>query len=91
VDAVAHRTIPFTHRLSRMPMINSHLVCLSPTLPPQFLMHNTYSTLKKRARETLLAEWASLFPTSGYYLHPPALSLRPFMGFASSSLGESTR
>jgi len=25
-DAVAHKTIPLTHRLSRMPMINSHLV-----------------------------------------------------------------
>jgi len=27
IDAVAHRTIPFTLGLSRMPMINSHLVC----------------------------------------------------------------
>jgi len=77
---VAHRTIPFTHGLSRMPMINSHLVCPTPTLPPQSLMDNTYSALKKRARDSLLAEEASLFPTLGYYLHPPALSPRPFMG-----------
>ena len=33
VDAAAHRTIPFTLGLSRMPMINSHLVCLTPILP----------------------------------------------------------
>jgi len=87
VDAVAHRTIPFTPGLSRMPMINSHLVCPSPTLPPQSLMDNTYSALKKRARETLLAEWASLFPTPGYYLHPPALSPRPFMGLGKFVAG----
>ena len=80
VEAVAHRTIPFTLGLPRMPMINSHLVCLTPTLPPQSLMNNTYSALKKRIRETLLAEWASLFRTPGSYLHPPALAPRPFMG-----------
>jgi len=87
VDAVAHRTIPFTHGLSRIPMINSHLVCPTPTLSPQFLMNNTYSALKQRVRETLLAEWASLFPTLGYYLHPPALSPRPFMGLAKFVVG----
>jgi len=63
VEAVAHRTIPFTLGLSRMPMINSHLVCPTPVLPPQSLMDNTYSALKKRIRETLLTEWASLYPT----------------------------
>jgi len=65
VDPVAHRTIPFTLGLSRMPMINSHLVCPTPILPPQSLIDNTYSALKKRVREALLAEWASLFPTLG--------------------------
>jgi len=79
VDAVAHRAIPFTLGLSRMPMINSHLVCPTPILPPKSLMDSTYSALK-RVREKLLVEWASLFPTSGYYLHPPALHPRPFMG-----------
>jgi len=34
VDGVAHRTIPFTVGVSRMPMINSHLVSLTPSLPP---------------------------------------------------------
>ena len=43
-------------------------------------MDNTYSALKKRAREALLADWSSLFPTPGYYLHPPTLQPRPFMG-----------
>jgi len=61
-------------------MINSHLVCPTPILPPQSLMDSTYSALKNRVRDTLLVEWASLFPTPGYYTHPPALHLRPFMG-----------
>ena len=87
VDAVAHRTIPFTLGLSRMPMINSHLVCPTPTLPPRSLINNTYSALKKRVREKLLAEWSSLFLTPGYYLHPPALSPRPFMGLGKFVAG----
>jgi len=87
VDAVAHRTIPFTLGLSWMPMINSHLVCSTPILPPQSLMDNTYSTLKKRVRQTLLAEWSSLFPTPGYYLHPHPLSPRPFMGLGKFVAG----
>ena len=51
IDAVAHRTIPFTHGLSRMPMISSDLICLALPIPPQSLMDNTYSALKKRVRE----------------------------------------
>jgi len=47
-------------------MINSHLACTIPSLPPQSLMDNTYSALKQRVRGALLAEWASQFPTSGY-------------------------
>ena len=76
-DEVAHRSIPFTSGLSRMPMINSHLVHPTPTLQPRSLMNNTYSTLKKRIREKLLAEWASLFPPPGYYLHTPTVSPGP--------------
>jgi len=87
VDAVAHRTIPFTLGLSRMPMINSQLMCPTPILPPQSLMDSTYSTLKKRVREALLEEWASLFPTPGDYLHPPALHPRPFMGLSKFVAG----
>jgi len=68
-------------------MINADLVCPTPTLPPQFLMDNTYSALTKRVRETLLAEWASLFPTPGYDLHPPALAPRPFMGLGKFVAG----
>jgi len=87
VDAVAHRTIPFTLGLSRMPMINSYLVCPTPVLLPQSLMDSTYSALKMRVRETLLEECASLFPTPGYYLHPPALHPRPFMGLGKFVAG----
>jgi len=87
VDAVAHRTIPFTIGLSMMPMINSHLVFPTPALPPQSLMDSTYSALKKRVREKLLEEWASLCPTQGYYLHPPAISPRPFMGLGKFIAG----
>ena len=68
-------------------MINSHLVCPTPTLPPQSLMDNTFSALKKRIREALRAEWASLFPTPGYYLHPPTMSPRPFMGLGKFVAG----
>jgi len=87
VDAVAHETIPFTLGLSRMPMINSHLASATPSLPPQSLMDNTSSSLKKRVREALLAEWASQFPTPGYYLHPQALAPRPFMGLGKFVAG----
>ena len=87
VDAVAHRTIPFVLGLSRMPMINSHHVCPAPVLQPQSLMDNTYSALKKRDREALRMEWDSLFPTPGYYLDPPALNPRPFMGLGKFVAG----
>ena len=72
-------------------MINSHLVCPASVLPLESLMDNTYSALKKRVREALLAEWASRFLTPGYYLHPPALHPRPFMGLGKFLPGESTR
>jgi len=68
-------------------MINSHLACAATSLPPQSLIDNTYSALKNWIREALLAEWASLFPTPGYYLHPPALSPRPFMGLGKLVAG----
>jgi len=68
-------------------MINFHLVCPTPTLSPQSLMDNTYSILKKRIRETLLTECASLFPTPGYYLHPPTMYPRPFMGLGKFVAG----
>jgi len=79
IDEVAHRTVPFTKDLSRMPMINSHLVPTAMALPTQSLMNNTYATLKKRLRESLLDEWPKRFPTPGYYHHPPALNPWPFM------------
>ena len=68
-------------------MINTHLACATQHLPPRSLMDNTYSALKKRVREALLAEWASCFPTPGYYLHPLALSPRPFMGLGKFVAG----
>jgi len=80
IDAVAHKTIPFTHRLARMPMINSHLISSAPSALPRSLMDNTYSALKKRVREALLAAWPGLLPTPGYYRHLPALNPQPFMG-----------
>jgi len=43
-------------------------------------MDITYSALKKRVREALLAEWPGLLPTPGYYYHLPTLNPRPFMG-----------
>jgi len=87
VDAVTHRTLPVTHGLSKMPMIHSPLVSPPPTHPPQALMNNTYSTLKKRVREALLHEWASLFLTPVYYHQPPALAIWPFMGLGEFIAG----
>jgi len=59
IDVVDHKTLPFTHGLSKMPMINSHLVSPAPALPPQSLINNTYFALNKRGREALLDEWAT--------------------------------
>jgi len=91
VDEVAHRTIPFTLGLSRMPMINSHLVCPTPTLPPQSLMDNTFSALKKRVRENLLVEWASFSRPQGTTCTlPPCFRSRSW-ACPSWLPGESTR
>jgi len=79
VDAVADRTIPFTHGLSRMPMIYLHLFSPALATPPLSLIDNTYLALKKTLREALLDEWVHLFPTPGYYHHLPALNPRAFM------------
>jgi len=79
LDEVAHRTVPFTNDLSRMPMINSYVVPTSMALLPQSLMNNTYATLKKGLRESLLDKWAKRFPAPGYYHHPSAQNAGPFM------------
>jgi len=68
-------------------MINSHLVTSAPSALPRSLMDNTYSALKKRVREALLAEWPSLLPTPGYYHHLSALNPRPFMGLSKFIAG----
>jgi len=87
IDAVAHRTILFTHALSWMPMINSPLVSPALAVPPQSLIDNTYSALKKRVRAALLKDWSLLFPTPGYYHHRPALNPRSFMGLGKFMAG----
>ena len=87
IDAVAHKTISFTHGLSRMPMINSHLVASAPSTLPRSLMDSTYSALKRRVREAFLAKWPDLLPTPGYYHHLPALHPRPFMGLGKFIAG----
>ena len=88
IDAVAHRTITFTGGLSRMPMINAHLVPgILPNLLPQSLMESTYSALKKRVREALIEDLSRLFPPPAYYHHPPALHPRPFMGLGKFIAG----
>lgn len=87
IDGVAQRTIPSTHGLSRVPMVNSHLVSSALAVPPQYRMDNTYSALKRRVREALIEEWSLLFPTPGYYHHGPASSPRPFMGLGKFMAG----
>jgi len=81
VDAVAHWTITVTGSLSRLPMINSHLVHeIATLLPAQSLMLSIYSALKKRIREALIEDWSRLFPPPAYYHHRPALHPGPLMG-----------
>ena len=81
INAVAHRSIPFTGGLLKMPLRNGHLVpAVSALLPLQSLMTNTYSTLKKRVRKPLIEDWSRLFPLPANYHNPPALHPRPFMG-----------
>jgi len=80
VDRIAHRTIQFTQGLSRMRMINSHLVSPGLAVPPLSLMDNRYCTLKKRVSDVLLEEVAHLFLMPGDYHHPPMVNPRPFMG-----------
>ena len=88
MDAVAHRTITFCAGLSNVLMINSHLVPeVLALLPPQSLMLITYSALKKRVREALIADWSRLFPPPAYYRHPPTLHPRPFMGLRKCVAG----
>ena len=88
IDAVAHRPIAFTGGLSRVPMINTHLVPeVLPNLPLQSLMESTYSALKKRVRQALIEDWSQLFPTPAYYHHPPVLHPRPFMGLGKFIVG----
>ena len=56
------------------------LISSAPSALPWSLMDNTYSALKKRVTEALLAEWPGLLPTPRYYDHLPALNPLPFMG-----------
>jgi len=50
-------------------------------------MESTYSALKKRVRQTRLEQWASLFLTPEYYMHPPTPHSRPFIGLGQSVAG----
>jgi len=47
IEVVAYQTLPFTHTLSRMPMINSHLVSPALAVPPQSLIDNSHSAQRK--------------------------------------------
>jgi len=52
-----------TRGLSKVPMINSHLVPeLASLLAPQSLTLSTYSALKKRVSEALIEDWSRQFP-----------------------------
>jgi len=60
IDTVAHRTIAFTGSLSRVPMINAHLVPeVSPHLPPQSLMSSTSAKMDPASDPSALRPDAS--------------------------------
>jgi len=89
LDAVAHRSIAFTGSLSRVPMINAHLVPNAlANLLPQSLMQNTYSALKKRVREPHVEDWSGLFPPLACDHHPQALLPGPFIGLDKFMAGQ---
>jgi len=68
-------------------MINSHLVSPALAVPPQSLIDNTYSVLKKRVREVLLAEGSCFFPAPGYYYDSHTMNPRPFIGLTKIIAG----
>jgi len=74
-----------------MPMLNTHLISTVRPLPPQSLMDKTYAALKSRVRKALLENWADLFPTPEYYVHPPSSTRGPLGAWASLSQDGSTK
>ena len=77
---MAHLAIPLIGGLSRLPMVLHGPPPAGTDIPPPQLMLKTYLALKKRAREALLDDWATLHPTPDYYPYPPRLTPHPFMG-----------
>ena len=54
-------------------------------LPPPQLMLKTYLALEERARNALLADWATLHPAPEYYPYQPQLTHTPSWAWTSSS------
>jgi len=81
IDAVAHRTIAFTGGLSRVPIINMHLVqAVSPSRPLPSLMESTCSGLKKWVSEVLIEDWSRLPPPPLLLSSPPSHPPSPVYG-----------
>ena len=80
IDAMAHLLLPLIGDLSRLPMVLHAPPPPGTDIPPPRLMIRTYLALKKRARDALLDEWATLHPAPDYYPYPPRLTPPPFMG-----------
>ena len=80
IDTMAHLTIPLTEGLSRLPLVLHAPPPPGTNIPPSDLMRKTYLTLRKRAREALMADWGTLHPTPNYYSFSPWITPHPFMG-----------
>ena len=80
IDAMAHLLLPLIGGLSRLPMVLHAPPPAGTEIPPSQLMLRTYLALKKRARNALLDDWATVHPTPDYYPYSPRLTPHPFMG-----------
>ena len=80
IDAMAHLIIPLLEGLSPLPLVLHTPPPPGTDIPPPQLMLKTYLALKSRARDALLADWATLHPAPEYYHYQPRLTPHPFMG-----------
>ena len=80
IDSLAHLTFPLQEGLTRFPLVLHAPLPAGSNIPPAQLITNTYHTLRTRAMDRLLKDWASNAPAPPYYSHPPRLSPHPFMG-----------
>jgi len=87
IDPLAHLTCPLQEGLTRLPLILHVALPPGSNIPPAQLMACTHHTLRIRARDMLIKDWATNAPTPTCYKHQPRLSPHPFMGLGKFVAG----